>query len=442
MNPKIVLFGAGAFAQRNLSVIEKYFCIEAICDNSSELYGKMFCDKYRIISFSQLKESFKKHEVLVALNDRRNYDIVSKQLEDGLISFRHVNDAVYDRCVETGEFFCLDEKNISEIDRIRSGKRNIFLLTAPAHSNMGDQAQTYCTEMILREKYNDCNLFIYDEYRIAENFFEILYIIKQNTNPNDIILLHSGYRLTNLYMLSEYITEMMGQLFADRNMIFLPQTVYFNDKVVQERLSERINDNVTIMCRDSVSLTNVSELFPKARAVLYPDLVTSLIGRYQFNNKRNGVLLCLRKTDDGESLLSEANQNALIDNIKGLGCSVSVADTTIDVDWKIIAENRKNYVEKEIELFSKFQLVITDRFHGAVFALTANTPVIVMPTKDHKVSSGLKWFEVAKFDGIYFCKDSSDVYTMAAEVISQGKELSNPSYFYDKYYKEFDLEEL
>jgi exopolysaccharide biosynthesis predicted pyruvyltransferase EpsI len=242
-------------------------------------------------------------------------------------------------------------------------------------------------------------------------------------------------------MVSEYLVEMMGQLFADREMLFLPQTIHFTDEKIKRRLSEKISSNVTIMCRDIVSYQNASEIFPKSKIVLYPDMVTSLIGRYHFKHQRKGILFCLRKNGDGESLISDDEEKKLIDDIKKIA-EASVTDTTISVDWRKIAENRKYYVEKEIEYYSKFQLVITNRYHGTIFSLAADTPVIVLPTKDHKITAGLRWFEEAEYDGIYYCNKSEEVRAVAQDIIDRCETICHPDYFYQKYYKDFMIEEV
>lgn len=40
------------------------------------------------------------------------------------------------------------------------------------------------------------------------------------------------------------------------------------------------------------------EMFPDLPIRLYPDIVTTLIGQYKYENERNGILFCCR--DDSE----------------------------------------------------------------------------------------------------------------------------------------------
>lgn len=441
MKEHIILFGAGAYANKIILKVEKYFYVDAICDNKSSLWGDLFRGKHRIISMAELVDKHKNTLVLVAIDSKASYDVVSNQLNVCGITYKHVNEGLYDVCMKNNDYFYVDEDNLDLIDNLYSDKRNIYVLTAPAHSNLGDQAQSYCIEMLLREKYGDSNIYIYDENQLKKNYYELLYIIKQSLKEGDWILLHSGYRLTNLYMTSEYIVEMMGELFNNWKMIFLPQTVYYTEPEIESKISKKINSNVTIMCRDIVSYENALRIFPSSKAVLFPDLVTTLIGRYQFEHERKGILLVLRGTGDGESLLSESDIDVLENNLRQIA-HVSQTDTTIVEDWEKISKNRKFYIEKEIEEYSNYQLIITNRYHGTIFSLAANTPVIVLPTKDHKITAGLKWFDEAGYSGIYFCEELSSVFEIAKNVIQNQELIDNADYFYQRFYKDFDLEKL
>lgn len=438
MKEKIILFGAGNYSLHLMEKVEKYFIIQAVCDNNSALWGNKFIGKYPIISAEDVVAKYSGLKILIAIDDKKIFDEICEQFLKWNIECQHINDALYEKCVKEKTLFSVDCEE-KEIRKLHVSNRNIFVLTAPSHSNLGDQAQSYCIEDILKKQYPDSNIIIYDEYRIIKNYYELLYIMKQSLKSEDIILLHSGYRLTNLYMVSEHIVEMMGRLFADRKMIFLPQTINYTDENVKRRISKIIKNNVTIMCRDEVSYEKAKEIFTESKLLLYPDVVTSLIGRYRFENKRDGFLLCFRSINDGESMFCHEEVCKLIDKIKKFS-NVTMTDTTIDADWKDIAENRKKYIEKEINAYSKFEVVITNRYHGVIFALAADTPVIVLPTADHKITAGLKWFKQAGYKGIYFCEKIEQASEAAREVINNGEQLYNGPYFYENFYREFDLE--
>lgn len=438
MKEQVAIFGAGAYAKKVITIVEKYYCVEAICDNCHDLWGSLFENRYTIISADEL---IKKCNllVLIALDNYETYMDVSHQLSLIGVIHKHVNDAIYHACTDRHETFYIEGKMTSEIEKINSNTRNIFVLTAPSHSNLGDQAQSYCIEMILKRNYPDSNIFIYSELSIVKNFYELLYIIRQWIKAEDRIFLHSGYRLSNLHKMSEYIVEMMITVFEKRKLVFLPQTLNYTDDLTESRISKMMNENITVMCRDIISCEKAEQLFKKSKIALYPDVVTTLIGKYDFNHERNGILLVLRKFNDGESLLSESEADDLFESLNSLE-NTDVTDTTISENWEVVEKNRKYYIEKEISKYAKHKLVITNRYHGAIFSLIANTPVIILPTKDHKVTAGLTWFNKAKYEQFYLCANKSQICNMAKKILECDKNYKNPPFFYENFYKDINFE--
>ena len=65
-----------------------------------------------------------------------------------------------------------------------------------------------------------------------------------------------------------------------------------------------------------------------------------------------------------------------------------------------------------------------------------NTPVIVISSTDHKLSSGVKWFPKNLFEGnITFALDLDDAYNKATEILARnGKLKRNPAWFTNTYY--------
>lgn len=439
MKEHIILFGAGRYAKKIIQLVNLYFVIDAVCDNNTTIQGQLFQDRYKIISQTELKKKYSQDRVLIAIDNKKTYNLILEQLVG--LRIVHVNKALLEAMENEKVDFYIEEENVLLIKKFKVSKRKIFVLGAPSHSNMGDQAQSYCIEEILKNRYPEDNIYLFDEKKIIKNYYELLFIIKQQLKKDDLILLHSGYRLTNLYMASEYIVEMMGDIFRDRKMIFLPQTIHYTDDKIKSRIGRIINQNVVIMCRDVQSLENAKEIFPKAKSIAYPDIVTSLIGKYKFYNNRKGILLVMRNVSDGESIETEDDIYNLKEQLKKIA-RVTQTDTTLDVDWTNIANNKKKYVLAEIEKYSCYQLIITNRYHGTVFALAANTPVIILPTKDHKVVGGLKWFEEARYQNCFVCKSFDEIINKAEYIVEKNKISYNSDYLYQNYYRDFCVEEL
>lgn len=436
---QILLFGAGRYAKKILDKVEGYFEIAAVIDNNKNSWRDRFGGKYPIISIDSYMSDYYPRRILVAVDRMEVYLEICNQLEMLNICFVHVNDALCKLSAERKQEFYVEEETTAFIEQIKDNAC-AFVLTAPAHSNLGDQAQAYCISEILEKAYPNYKIILLNEIELQKNFYELIYVIKRYIKESDLLFLHSGYRLTNLYMTSEYIVEMMARLFADRKILFLPQTVHYTDAVVAKKISSLINKNVSIMCRDEQSFINASALFPTARIELYPDVVTSLIGQYEYRIKRHGILMIMRDVADGESLFDKSYIQS-IKKILGKIDKVDMTDTTIAEDWKKISGNRKYYIEREIKKYSGYRLVVTNRYHGAILSLAANTPVVILPTKDHKISSGIRWFEKAGIDSFAYCDNMGDFESTVNKLLIKADYGRNDTWFYDNYFKNMVIDD-
>lgn len=100
---------------------------------------------------------------------------------------------------------------------------------------------------------------------------------------------------------------------------------------------------------------------------------------------------------------------------------------------KIIAD-RIGYLEKTWDMFSRYKMVITDRYHGTIFSMIAATPVIVISSSDHKLSSGVKWFPDSFSDYIYYEQNIDNVINIADKIYNTKYDYKLPQYFNTEYY--------
>ena len=115
-----------------------------------------------------------------------------------------------------------------------------------------------------------------------------------------------------------------------------------------------------------------------------------------------------------------------------------MTDTDSPMKWTEIRKKRKDVIENEIKFYSQFKMIVTDRYHGMIFALIANTPVIVLPSTDHKLSSGVKWFPTELYRNISFENSIDKICVLAKKVHNEEKDYTNPTFLYDEYFKEID----
>lgn len=320
-----------------------------------------------------------------------------------------------------------------DLSKIVKKRKIAYVFGSPFHANMGDQAQSYCIEKWLNKNYPDYIVKIYDTSVLSRKNYSLLEYIKKNIKKEDLIILHSGYHTTNLYMREENLQRKVITLFDKKKIIIFPQTINYTDEN-EARISQEIygkHSHLFFMCRDSVSYETAQKLFNKAYLCEFPDIVTTMIGERHYDNERSGILLCLR--NDKEAFYSKDNIEEMISKLSEF-TSVDVTDTTIKEDPNKIINNRQYYLEKIWNDYSKYKLIITDRYHGTIFSLIAGTPVIVLSSTDHKLSLGVKWFPESFGDYIKYVPDLNDVVSKAKEMIDKSYDHLLPDYFNKKYY--------
>lgn len=320
--------------------------------------------------------------------------------------------------------------------------KRIVLFGEPIHPNLGDQAQLMCTEQLLTKNYPDYKLikagmlfspFCDGIYTHLLNIPLIkLLLLKIFIKNDDLFIGHSGYFFVDHHN-GWFTYHTLMKHFKNR-MIILPQTVNFYTPVVKKMASRCFSnkDNLTIMCRDEVSYKNAQVLFPGTKLQLFPDIVTSLIGTREYNHERSGVLFCMR--DDIETHYNPKDIEELIARFANE--RTEKIDTTIKVGLSDILKNRDRYINEMIEKISTYKVVITDRYHGTIFSAIASTPVVVIASADHKLSSGVNWFSKEVYgDAVQYATSLEDAYEKASTILKQkDRTYSNPAYFKEGYW--------
>lgn len=306
-----------------------------------------------------------------------------------------------------------------ELAYCRTSKPKVFYLGITAHSNLGDMGQYYCIHNWILENYPNYQLVEVEADTVVDEKYGFIDLLKQNFACDDIIVFQSGYTTQDLGGVHDLMHRKVIEALPEACILMMPQTIFF--KYEENRLrSARIYNqayNMLFLARDSVSYNTACDMMPDVEVRLFPDIVTTLIGMYNFNTVvRHGVNLCRR--NDGEKFYSDAELAVLIDKIKQLS-PVTVGDTTIKVPFKKLRANPRKYIEKQIRYFAQFEVVVTDRYHGTIYALAAGTPVVIIKTNDHKVITGADWFKGVYDDYVYVANNLDDAYMIVASILSQ-----------------------
>lgn len=277
---------------------------------------------------------------------------------------------------------------------LKNQRKIIYALTPPPHlTNVGDHAQVVAIRLWLQKHFPELPVIELDKNE-SQKFLPAL---KQLVEPNDLFLLHSGGNLGDRGIWSESIRRLLISSFPDNQIVSLPQTIYFSDTPtgrIERENSHRIytaHPNLTVIGRDPQSGELAQELFPKAKIFCTPDFVLSLPPRQSdIKNNPPKVLLCLRLDD--ESALN-AQQRKEIG--KKLPYDCTYFDTTIASPIKV--GERKEVLERTLDLFEAADVVVTDRYHGLIFTILCRKPCVVLPTVDHKLTSAMHWFKEISF---------------------------------------------
>lgn len=276
-------------------------------------------------------------------------------------------------------------------------------------------AQYYCIHNWILKNYSEYNLIEVEADTVVSSTSKFIELLKKTYKASDIIVFQSGYTTQDLGGVHDLMHRMVIDALPDARILMMPQTIFFQHQENKLRSARIYNKahNMLFLARDQVSFEMGKEMMPDIDVRLFPDIVTSLIGKYKFNNKRYGINLCRR--NDGEKYYSEEELFVLIRRLEK-EVPVIVSDTTIKVPIKDLRKDPRRYIEKQIEYFSNFEVVVTDRYHGTIFSLAAGTPVVIIKTNDHKVTTGADWFKGVYDDYIYVADDLDDAFRIVSSI--------------------------
>lgn len=277
----------------------------------------------------------------------------------------------------------------NKFEKYKNKKKIIYMLL-PEHGNMGDQAIAYATNEFLKDKFPEyCVLEIY-----SDQTFKYIKKVKRYINKDDIILLHGGGNMGNLYVTEEIKRREIVNQFKNNFIISMTQTATFtSDAKGQYELnltkkSYGRNKNLVLLAREQFSYKVMKEVLGIKNVILNPDIVFYLNDSYNNVSTRERIMTCLR--NDNESVFMNKKEKFLNDLRKEYNYVFNY-DTVIN--RKVDKHNRKLELRNILYEFSKSKVVITDRLHGMVFCVITKTPCIVLRSLDNKVIGTYKWIE-------------------------------------------------
>jgi len=281
---------------------------------------------------------------------------------------------------------------------------NVALLDYPNHENVGDSAiwlgeMVYLGERKCSVAYH-CDLKSYDPRHLRRH-------------PDaEILLLHGGGNLGDLWRPHQEFRERVLADFPDRAIIQLPQTIYFSsgDNLERTKRSFSRHPRFTLMVRDGKSLDFARRHFD-CRAVLCPDSAFALGGMVRTQAPRVPVLW-LGRTDhesavtadqigfgDGDiefadwvgrrsakplDLVARAGGEVVGRSMGALAAPPQRVLHLLWREWRRLAEQR---VSAGAEMLSRGSVVVTDRLHAHILCMLLGIPHVVLDNNYGKLSS-------------------------------------------------------
>lgn len=260
------------------------------------------------------------------------------------------------------------------------------------YGNAGDNAIGLSILDFIRKNIStDINCFMVSE------FYDNIRTYKQMIKKDNVIILSGGGNLGVKYLQFERIRELICLLFKRNPIIIFPQTMDFGDltnpsnrHILTEAQKIYSNcSNLTICAREKKSYDMMQQYFFHNHVLLVPDIVLRYrCGDMEFEKNRM-VLFCFR--DDEEKSIDDTTIKELKRIVNRTDYLIEEVDTC-DQGLVFNSESEsKQYVNNKLYKFSTAQLVITDRLHGMIFAYLSNTPCIVFPNNNHKITGVFEW---------------------------------------------------
>lgn len=279
-------------------------------------------------------------------------------------------------------------KYISKFSQYKNQKK-IFYLSTPYHGNMGDQAIAEASVQFFNDKFSEYKVI--EVYR--ENINKYAKAIKKNIKEDDLIFIHGGGNMGNLYISEEETRRQIIKYFKRNSIISMTQTITFSaDKEGEQELQKtkkiyNNHNNLSLIAREKKSYDKMKKEFSNANILVNPDIVFYLLDKLDYEKeKRDRVMSCLR--GDKEGILGK-QKDKIINYLRENYEDYFEYDTHIAE--KVPREKRNIKLMQMLDEFKKSKVVITDRLHGMVFCVITKTPCIVTKSLDHKVTGTYEW---------------------------------------------------
>lgn len=317
-------------------------------------------------------------------------------------------------------------------------EKKIIIALAADYGNLGDVAITFAQKKFLEDNFKDYKIIELYTSDIVSN----IRCLKKKITSKDIITIVGGGNMGDVYQYYEDARKFLIKEFKNNLIILFPQTIDFSDtKNGKKSLKESTkiynkHKNLVMFAREKNTYDLFKKYFDNCNVLELPDIVLSLDESDDKTERKDIIILCLRK--DKEKMIGNSIQKEIQHILKKdfPEYEILYRDTHIG---EISLNNREKELYKIWNDFKKSRVVVTDRLHGMLFCAITRTPCIAFNNSNGKVKNVYeRWLKNLDYIKVMESYNSEDFINLIKQVISvKNKKSFESDYFTDvcKYIK-------
>lgn len=269
-----------------------------------------------------------------------------------------------------------------DLEDSQSGEARAILIGTPVHSNLGDHLiAEKCHEYLKNIGFNKI-------IEIPEFVYEI-FSDKLKIKRNDFIFIVGGGWLGNLYE-DQIVVEDILSRYNENNVVILPQTLAFIDTGKYSSLNqfnsiiEKCNSIILCLREENSYLYAIQHLhLPINNILLVPDMALFQMKKVMVHGVCKRIVFSIREDIEKNSHGINVEELKKYYEKKGYICESS--STVLNRKY-VPYKERMKYIQEVVKDYSRSDIVVTDRLHSMIFALSAGTRCIAFDNKTKKVS--------------------------------------------------------
>lgn len=257
----------------------------------------------------------------------------------------------------------------------------------PVHDNVGDL-------LIMEGTFQ-----FFKDYSLTPRIIGSAYSSLDCINSDDVIVLHGGGNLGDLYPLHQSLRQKIIERFPDNKIIVLPQTIYFSSEEAYKQCCDCYlsHANLHVFVRDARSYELAKNMTSKVH--LCPDMAHSLYGTNLLkleSSDATGLELYIQRQDI-ESLeqqdcvrhseavdwsdITKKMRSRIVWTLRVLkvlrkfNLLNNLVDSLFIKFWRNLA---LNLIDQSVRYYSQYNIVYTNRLHGHILAALMNKRSVVL----------------------------------------------------------------